>query len=182
MKSHSLKGIVSDLAGAVGYTPAALYERQRALGRAGLLQVGTGRGPGSGVRATPRSVALLLISVLATDSLSETVERTKALAAFQSTATGKQCPVTGKRTFGEALAAILTSRSWNDRWISAVVMRTENQAALVFDSNELVSKFAPSKRGRALDPQRNPDVFSGLTVRVTLVLPSHFTDFLRPLA
>ncbi len=67
----SLKSLIPDLAPAFDLTPAALYERQRALERAGLLKAEGGRGPGSGVRATPQAVAALFTSVLATDSLSE---------------------------------------------------------------------------------------------------------------
>ena len=76
----SLKGYIPTLARILGTTPAALYERQRALVRAGLLVQSEGRGPGSGVSATAKAIGLLLISVLATDRLSEVEERTHALA------------------------------------------------------------------------------------------------------
>src|ERR1700730_12936218 len=65
----SLKAYMPPLARLLGVTPAMLYERQRSLVRAGLLDAGSGWGPGSGVRTTARSVALLLISVRASDSL-----------------------------------------------------------------------------------------------------------------
>jgi hypothetical protein len=89
---------------------AALYERQRALVRAGLLHSSGGRGPGSGVRATADAIALLLISLLATDSLSETAKRTKALANLKSV-TGR-CPLTSKRTFIDAVTAALQDSSF----------------------------------------------------------------------
>jgi hypothetical protein len=57
-----------------------LYERQRALVRGGLLELSDGRGPGSGVRADTRGIALLIIAVLATDSLSETEKRVREIA------------------------------------------------------------------------------------------------------
>ena len=63
----SLKGLIPRLAHELGMTPDALYERQRALVRAGLLKGVEGKGPGSGVRATPYATALLLIAVLAAD-------------------------------------------------------------------------------------------------------------------
>ena len=49
----SLKSLIPELARALDMTSAALYERQRALVRASLLQQRPGHGPGSGVVATP---------------------------------------------------------------------------------------------------------------------------------
>jgi hypothetical protein len=103
----SLKGFINYLARELDMTEAALYERQRALVRAGLLKGAEGRGPGSGVRATPYSVALLLIAVLASDSLSEVAESTKQFAWLKAQA--GVCPATRKKTFVSALAAILAS-------------------------------------------------------------------------
>ena len=103
----SLKSLIPRLAKSVGMTPAALYERQRALVRAGLLHARPGRGPGSGVPADAQSVAMLLISVAATGSLSEVEDQTKTIANLKSM--GGRCPVTGKRTFGAALTAALKS-------------------------------------------------------------------------
>src|SRR5688572_7224266 len=105
MSNLSLKGFIPELAKAVGMTPAALYERQRALVRAGLLHGESGRGPGSGVRATPESVAMLLIALLATDSLSETESEAKVVTNLKSGT--KPCPLTGKKTFASALASAL---------------------------------------------------------------------------
>ena len=105
----SLKGLIPILAGELDITPAALYERQRALVRAGLIKSEGGKGPGSGVRATPHSVAMLLIAVLAADSLSEIEEGTKRIAWLK--AESGICPVTNKKTFATALAAILASPS-----------------------------------------------------------------------
>lgn len=104
----SLKGIIEGyLAPKLDMTPAALYERQRALVRAGLITGKEGRGPGSGVRATPHSVAMLLIAVLSADSLSEIEESTKRFAFLR--AEKGTCPITGKKTFASAIAAILAS-------------------------------------------------------------------------
>jgi hypothetical protein len=101
-------------------TPAALYERQRALVRARLLQAKSGRGPGSGVRLTADTVALLLIAVLATDSLSDTEEKARAVANLRSL----RCSLTGTNTFGAALAAILASNDLSKRVRSISVTRT----------------------------------------------------------
>ena len=98
-----LKAFLPKLSELVGVTPAALYERQRSLVHAGLLHGESGRGPGSGVRLTPNSVAMLLISLLATDSLSEVEERAKSVAKLKTAS----CGLTHQPTFRSALAAIL---------------------------------------------------------------------------
>ena len=76
----SLRSYLFKLSELLGLTPIALYERQRELVRAGLLHAEGTRGPGAGVRLSPEAVAVLLISVLATDSLSEVAERTREIA------------------------------------------------------------------------------------------------------
>jgi len=103
----SLKSIIPQLSEVFSISPAALYERQRALVRAGLLKSKAGHGPGSGVKANAYSIALLVISLLATDSLSEVGERTKLFAGLKSRS--GQCPLTGKTTFALAVAAVLDS-------------------------------------------------------------------------
>jgi hypothetical protein len=110
-RSHaSLKGLSAYyLANELNMTPDSLYERQRALMRAGLIKGKEGWGPGSGVRATPHAVAMLLIAVLAADSLSDVVESTKRYAWLR--AEQGVCPITGKKTFGSSLVAILASPS-----------------------------------------------------------------------
>jgi hypothetical protein len=75
----SLKSYLYGVAPILGLTPAALYERQRALVKLGLLTATPGRGPGSGVPLTAENVAAVLISVLASDSLSDVDQRVVAL-------------------------------------------------------------------------------------------------------
>ena len=65
---------------ALQLSPHTLYERQRVLVRSGLLPYVEGRGPGSGVRLTVDAVAMLLISILATDDLAAAAEPTRTLA------------------------------------------------------------------------------------------------------
>ena len=107
MSGPSLKSLLPVLAKDLELTPAALYERQRALVRAGLLHVEAGRGPGSGIRATPKSVALLITAILATANLSETEAQAKIVANLKSDE--KRCPLAGKATFASALTAALAS-------------------------------------------------------------------------
>ncbi len=58
----SLKSFLPVLSRILAEPADALYERQRALVREGLLESVPGHGTGSGVRATPESVAMLLIA------------------------------------------------------------------------------------------------------------------------
>jgi hypothetical protein len=109
MTGSSLKSLIPSVANATGMTEAAIYERQRALVRAGLLKAESGRGPGSGVKATNHSTALLLIALIATDSLSETGECSRIFAQLRNKE--GRCPLTGKKTFVDAVAAILASFS-----------------------------------------------------------------------
>ena len=103
----SLKSVLPSLAKALSISPLALYERQRALVRAGLLKSRPGRGPGSGVLATPESLAMLLIAVAATSSLSEVEEQASIIANLKSV--DGRCPLTNKKTFAAALTEALKS-------------------------------------------------------------------------
>src|SRR4051812_7306085 len=112
MPSVSLKSLLPALGRIVDELPGALYERQRMLVREGLLEEVTGHGPGSGVRATPETVAVLLIGVLASESLSKAslaVRRiVSAVPAGVPTGARRRCALTGGTTFKEALINILS--------------------------------------------------------------------------
>ncbi|WP_027525573.1 hypothetical protein [Bradyrhizobium sp. Ec3.3] len=69
-----LKSFLQGVAPILGVSPAALYERQRALVNIGVLEPTTGRGPGSGVPFTAENFAAVLISLLAAESLSKVDE------------------------------------------------------------------------------------------------------------
>jgi cell division protein ZapA (FtsZ GTPase activity inhibitor) len=116
----SLKAFAPVLASALGTTPAAIYERQRALIRAGVLPTPVGRGRGNGLPATAETAALMLIAIMVTDNLSDTDGRVQKLAdAKVDVRAHKQgCRLTKALTFKAALAAILTSEElaaavWN---------------------------------------------------------------------
>jgi hypothetical protein len=121
--ASSLKAYAPLLAWRLRTTAAALYERQRALVRDGILEQSEGRGPGSGVHAAPYSVALLLVAVLATDSLSETSAKVRSFAAAKSTAADGLCPLTRKPTFVEALAQVLDTAHQHWRKIESISVR-----------------------------------------------------------
>src|SRR5262245_36852076 len=122
---QSLKSFVVELAPILSMTYFALYERQRALVRAGLLKVEAGRGTGSGVRATPESVATLLVAVLVTDDLSSAAELTRRFSRLKS---DKPCRITHKTKFVDAVAEILRAKKR-----SAVVgVGRHDQRGLIF--------------------------------------------------
>lgn len=104
----SLKALTKTMAGALGLTPDALYERQRVLVSLNLLKPEKGRGPGSGVRATPKTVALLLISVLAANGLSDVAASAAAIAGSKLTGR-KRGPFDQDATFVDALEWALSS-------------------------------------------------------------------------
>jgi len=127
----SLKSYITTLAPMVGLTSAALYERQRALVRVGLLQVEAGKGPGSGVKATPRSVAMLLLSVLAADNLSDVPSKTSAIARSRCR-DSELCPVSGAITLVEALTWALESEKNADKLQGVKVCHDWEHATLSY--------------------------------------------------
>jgi hypothetical protein len=101
----SLKEMAPPIASALDLTDALVYERQRVLFQAGVLEGKAGKGPGSGVRATPENVATLLIAILVSvDGPAKVAARTQAVMRYK---THGRCELTGKRTLGEALASVL---------------------------------------------------------------------------
>lgn len=109
----SLKAFSPVLANVLGTTPAAIYERQRALVRQGLLPTPVGRGRGNGLPASAGTVAMIVIAMMVTDNLSETDDRVRrvAEAEFLGKRTRRgpnpRCALTGKRDFKSALVALL---------------------------------------------------------------------------
>lgn len=145
----SLKGYTPALAGHLGTSPVALYERQRELVRSGALEAGDGRGPGSGVRATSPSVAMLMIAVLATDSLSETGEMVGLLAKARTTS-GVH-PFKETKTLVDTLAFILTSKVWSSRIVQISIVRSQRIAVVQYrDGRKIKSvEFHPSAAAQA---------------------------------
>ena len=128
----SLKSFLPVLSRILGETPEAIYERQRALVRGGLLESVPGHGPGSGVRATPESVAMLLIGLLATVSLSESGPRARDIAKAVA---GARCPLTGAKTFRDALARILSDEALAARVNDVTVQVNAGLAAIHYDGS-----------------------------------------------
>ncbi|MDX3968132.1 MAG: hypothetical protein QHD01_16235 [Bradyrhizobium sp.] len=103
-----LKSYLQVSAPLFGLTPAALYERQRALVALHVIDALGGRGPGSGAPLTSYNAAAILISVLAADSLAEVDERVVGLINAKPRLTQRSEWVkAGRPTFGSAVAAVL---------------------------------------------------------------------------
>jgi len=98
----SLNAMFPALGRILDETPDALRTRQRALVAAGLLDSLPGKGPGSGVAATPRALAQFLIGAC-TD--------TGNGALLKARPSEGRCPFTGTKTFVDALAAILADEA-----------------------------------------------------------------------
>jgi hypothetical protein len=127
---NSLKSIIPLLADLVALSEHALYERQRALVRGGLIKGREGRGPGSGVEATPETVAMLLISVLATDSLSSVIQET---AAFSTGRRDDRNPQHSEvmPTLRTLKAAVVHGLSSDEDDISSITVSRESRVATV---------------------------------------------------
>ena len=131
----SLKGFIPQLSAQLGTTPNALYERQRALVRGGLLDPLGGRGPGSGVRASAETVAMLLIAELATENLSETERRTREIASATAVGTSRTCELTGASQFVDALVTVLTDTAILRKVRNLRVSRHSPEAEIEFRSS-----------------------------------------------
>jgi hypothetical protein len=106
MPFKSLQGFLPDIAEVLNVNRATLYERQRALVREGLLEALPGHGRGSGVRATPESVAMLMIGMLASVNLADVGPLARSLS--NATAIDSACGLTGAKTFHGALSRIFS--------------------------------------------------------------------------
>jgi DNA-binding IscR family transcriptional regulator len=160
MTGVSLKHLIKHVSDFTGMSDAAVYERQRALVRAGLLKSERGRGPGSGVRGTPESMALLLISLLATSNLSKTAGSTRIFADLVN----KEgfCPLTGARTFIEAVTAILDSKELAQRVIAIDVSQETRESEIAY-RDPTKGSISSSKFGLAGEPEE-----PGISLRASL--------------
>jgi hypothetical protein len=126
----SLQASIVPLSKILGLNPHALYERQLALVAKGLLPSRTGRGPGSGTPLSAETVAVLLISMLATDSIKDSPEATRALCDVRLTSVsiGKEYELGNPPTFKAAMVNALSS----DAVVSKITfLRVHRRSTLV---------------------------------------------------
>src|SRR5260370_26663386 len=142
-----LKAFGPVLASKLGTTPAAIYERQRALIRAHLLPAPIGRGRGNGLPARAETVALMIIALMVTDNLSDTDDRVqKAADAAFAPLPGKKTryTFTGAQDFKSALIVILESKEVARDVNSIHLLRGDLSAQIFFarGSRPSVSSFS----------------------------------------
>jgi hypothetical protein len=135
MSFKSLQGCLPDIAEVLRVNRATLYERQRALVREGLLDALPGHGRGSGVRATPESIAMLTISTLASVSLADVGPLARSFSEAGSIAS--KCPLTGAKTFHAALGRIISDESISKRVNGITVRVNAGHAAIGFDGGNV---------------------------------------------
>ena len=140
----SLKGLMPRLAPLLATTPMSLYERQRALVGADLLTQTVGKGPGSGVHLTERAVAVLLTSVMATDSLADAPELARRHETFGPT-TGK-CGLTGASNLVDAISALLENAELRNRLIDLEISRMSEVAFLRYKPHGKTEFRGPSAK------------------------------------
>jgi hypothetical protein len=143
----SLKTYLARLSRILGVNEATLYERQRALVREGLLESRPGQGRGSGVRATPDALAMLLLSFMSSISLTDAAPLTASSA--KAKAVRGTCPLTGAPNLREAMRKILATPDLLDQVDSFRVTGLRATAEIKYGENE-VSVFEgrpPEKEG-----------------------------------
>ncbi len=160
----SLKGFIGPMSRELGMTPAALYERQRALVRAGILECEEGKGPGSGVRATPRTVALVLVAALAAEGLSNVEESTPLIAKAKAA----KCQISGAENFLDAMTWALKSPV-NAKLVAHVgVSHTQQHATVLFrrGRGHVLTEFgakSPAAVGIDIEAHLSGDVIKQIT-------------------
>jgi hypothetical protein len=135
MPFKSLQGCLPALAEVLNMNRTTLYERQRALVREGLLDALPGHGRGSGVRATPESIAMLTIGMLASVNLADVGPLARSFSEAGSIAS--KCPLTGAKTLHAALSRILSDDSVAKRVNGISVRVTAGHAAIGFDGGNV---------------------------------------------
>ena len=133
--ANSLKATFPALGRILGRTPDQLYGYQRAFVGAGLLDSIPGRGPGSGVSATPKSVAQFLICLLTQASIAENVRAAKAFARAREHS-GKTCLLTEAKTFVDALERLLADESLAKRVNNIDLGMSEGYGTIRYDGGD----------------------------------------------
>ena len=166
-----LKTYLPQIAPLLGMSAEMAYERQRALVREGILKPRPGRGPGSGVSADEDSLAVLLISILSHDLLTETPV-TNFYCELRSSQ--KKCPITGAKTFRKALSSLLANPvllEEQESMLVEVIRGSEPQADVGFFYDKM-STFVPEKKWKPEPELLANRVFRTVSIGlVDLLLP-----------
>jgi hypothetical protein len=177
----ALKAYVPSLARILGLPAATVYERQRSLVRAGLLDIGDGWGPGSGVRVgrlatTANTVAFLVVSTLASETIAAAGSRARDIAEAKPV-NANRCPLTGTTTFLDALARILTSGPLPHRVTEIVVSRTGARASIVYRDRGSRARRVSEFAGPGEEPSLR--VAASLTTKALVAIRDDVTGMLN---
>jgi hypothetical protein len=182
----SLKSLLPCMSRLTGLSEVALYERQRALVRLGLLPAPTKTGRNSGgAMATPGSVAVLLVSIMVTDRLSEVDERVLEFLQFRTFSypmvgtLGRPkedcCYVTGQRTLYGALRAAIRQRTWlTDPSRIEIEIERGARVARVIGSDAQGESITEFSEGPRSDYYGMPDVYMSHVVRFAAIDQLHY--------
>jgi hypothetical protein len=135
MSFKSLQQRLPVLAEILNANRTTLYERQRALVREGLLETLPGHGRGSGVAATPESIAMLTIGMLSSVNLADAGPLARSFSEAGSITA--KCRFTGAKTFHGALSRILLDESLAKRVNGVTVRVNAGHAAIAFDGGNV---------------------------------------------
>lgn len=150
---QSLKTFLPILSKLIDVRPDQAYERQRLMVKAGILRAREGRGPGSGVAATGKNVALLLVALLVGEF------RDRAISSVRSVANARplsECPVNGNATFAEAIAGMIEAGFPNFLdWPSEIVVQRDTLCGEIrWEADALPSAIFYPAHKKSLDRRR----------------------------
>jgi hypothetical protein len=178
--ANSLKALFPALGRILGQTPAALYAHQRTFVNAGLLESTPGRGPGSGVRAAPETLAEFLSATITLASLAENVHFAKAIA--RAVPGGGKCQLTSAATFKDAFAAILADKALTERVNEIRVTINGGYAQIIYDGSSSDLQLGLAKPAK-LTRHPKTSVFVGKIAKPGLSIEvSISADIVRKLA
>jgi hypothetical protein len=130
---NSLKASSPYLAEILRLNPHAIYERQRALVKKKVLKSSPGRGPGSGTFFTPEPVGVLVTSMLTTENIKDSAEKTSIIwnAPRTSYSSGKKSALGGALTFKDAMINVLGSDD-HAQEVQVIRVHRTNLSAQIF--------------------------------------------------
>jgi hypothetical protein len=172
----SLKAFLPKVADAFRTTPDALYSRQRALVRLGLLPVTEGKGPGSGVPLSADTLGVLIIALLAADTLAEVDDRVVRLCEakpdkFASDQTYNYFVSTPN--FRAAVADVIFCGQWTKGYHVKALRVSRHQGQIVIQEGTGKTRKTLSKTFRVIE-QKNAGPYSPIVKSTEIDVGSAF--------
>jgi hypothetical protein len=141
----SLRSLFPEIGRILNMTAPALYGRQVAFIRSGVLKSKRGHGPGSGVPATAEALATFLVAEMVNATQRENAPYVpRLMEAWKRSAPGSgdgpKCELTAATRFGPALVAILSKPELAARVTEIEV--SKSRITISFDGDENWSDFS----------------------------------------